>query len=68
MYRKNCNQCNESSYSCSEYGDWICPVCGNDLTDEPLYDPFSFERVFIPERNVEKKIPSSKVVQKNKKL
>ncbi|PLT32599.1 hypothetical protein [Bacillus sp. V5-8f] len=34
MYQKNCGQCRELSFSSCESGEWLCPTCGNDLTDK----------------------------------
>lgn len=34
MIRKYCPVCDEYSYSSSPYGEWLCPTCGKDLTDE----------------------------------
>jgi len=35
MIRKYCPVCDEYSYSSSPYGEWLCPTCGEDLTDVP---------------------------------
>ncbi|MTH52388.1 hypothetical protein GKZ89_03140 [Bacillus mangrovi] len=32
MYKKVCPRCAKSSYSSCRSGEWICPVCSNDLT------------------------------------
>jgi ribosomal protein L37AE/L43A len=37
MYKKVCNRCVRNSYSSTETGRWICPSCGNDLTESPYY-------------------------------
>jgi ribosomal protein L37AE/L43A len=37
MYKKVCSRCTRSSFSSTELGDWICPSCGNDLTNSPFY-------------------------------
>ncbi|WP_142919925.1 hypothetical protein [Peribacillus glennii] len=34
MFRKNCGQCHKPSFSSCESGEWLCPTCGYDLTDE----------------------------------
>ena len=34
MVKKVCKKCGASSYSASEKGKWICPECGEDLTEE----------------------------------
>ncbi|MFO7318413.1 MAG: hypothetical protein LOD85_09455 [Clostridia bacterium] len=36
MVRKKCSRCENISYSLSAKGRWICPQCGEDLTDAPL--------------------------------
>jgi len=45
MYQKNCDRCNRPSFSSSEIGEWICPVCGNDLTTYPFFDAMTMERI-----------------------
>lgn len=47
LYRKNCDKCNKPSFSSSEYGEWLCPVCGHDLTAQPFFDAVTFEQVYI---------------------
>lgn len=47
MYRKNCDRCLRPSYSSSEIGKWICPICQNDLTDYPFFDAITFEQIYI---------------------
>jgi uncharacterized Zn finger protein (UPF0148 family) len=47
MYRKNCDRCFRPSFSSSEFGSWICPTCGNDLTEYPFFDAFLLERLQI---------------------
>jgi len=37
LNRKDCRRCGKPSYSSGGEGTkWICPTCGNDLTNEPL--------------------------------
>lgn len=45
MYRKNCERCKRPSYSSSELGEWLCPVCGYDLTEQPFFSAMTLERV-----------------------
>lgn len=45
MYRKNCNKCHKPSYSSSESGDWLCPICGSNLTDEVFLNAMTLEPV-----------------------
>lgn len=45
LYRKNCDRCNRPSFSSSEVGEWLCPVCGNDLTRYPFFNAISLEKV-----------------------
>ena len=33
IYKKECPQCGGSSYSSSKKREWICPYCGEDLTN-----------------------------------
>jgi uncharacterized Zn finger protein (UPF0148 family) len=50
MYRKNCDRCNRPSFSSSEQGEWICPICGQDLTKYPIFNAISLENVAISSR------------------
>lgn len=37
MLEKHCPHCGKNSYSSSEYTEpWICPTCGEDITDAPV--------------------------------
>lgn len=45
IYQKNCDRCHRSSYSSVENGEWLCPVCNQDLTQYPLFDAITFERI-----------------------
>ena len=37
MFRKDCPQCGNSSFSAAGSGStWICPYCGLELIKEPL--------------------------------
>ncbi len=56
MYQKNCNRCNRSSFSSSEFGNWICPVCGQDLTTYPFFNATTMERVNVKALSKEKKL------------
>ncbi|MBG9543808.1 hypothetical protein ACOSZF_04490 [Cytobacillus firmus] len=47
MYKKVCDHCKKSSFSSSEIGKWICPICGSDLTGNPFFDAMTRERVFV---------------------
>jgi len=47
MYQKNCDNCHRPSFSSSETGDWLCPVCGNDLTKYPYFDAMTLERIHV---------------------
>lgn len=35
MVAKQCPRCGRVSYSAAERGEWLCPYCGHDLTQEP---------------------------------
>lgn len=48
MLRKRCSRCRKLSYSLSAKGRWICPDCGEDLTDVP---------VMVPDRSTADVIP-----------
>ncbi|KAB2336086.1 hypothetical protein F7731_11275 [Cytobacillus depressus] len=58
MYQKHCDQCHRSSFSSSELGGWLCPVCGKDLTKYPFFDAMTLERIHI------KAIPYHKKIEK----
>ncbi len=45
MYQKNCDRCQRPSFSSSEQGEWLCPVCGNDLSCQPFFNAMTQERV-----------------------
>lgn len=47
MYQKNCDRCQRPSFSSSEQGDWLCPVCGNDLTLQLFFNAMTQERVNV---------------------
>lgn len=36
MVRKYCPRCKEYSYSAASEREWICPICGYDLTNEQV--------------------------------
>ncbi|WP_176474384.1 hypothetical protein [Peribacillus simplex] len=48
MYRKNCHTCHRASFSSSEYGKWICPTCGEDLTAQKAHAALTIERINTP--------------------
>jgi ribosomal protein L37AE/L43A len=50
MYKKVCNRCTRSSFSSTEIGDWICPSCGQNITEAPLYTPILSHSDLIPLR------------------
>lgn len=60
MYRKNCPKCHRPSYSSSEIGEWLCPVCGNDLTLFPFFDAFTFEQLPVKVVPFKRKMESYK--------
>lgn len=60
MYRKNCDKCYRPSYSSTEFGTWICPVCENDLTHHPFFDAITFERIHVRALPRQKKLQSYK--------
>lgn len=47
MYRKNCDRCNRPSFSSCEAGEWLCPVCGHDLTKYPFFQAMTLEKVTV---------------------
>jgi len=38
MFRKNCNKCRRPSFSSVQSGEWICPICGENLTKVKAVD------------------------------
>jgi uncharacterized Zn finger protein (UPF0148 family) len=59
MYRKNCDRCNRPSFSSSEQGEWLCPVCGNDLTRYPFFNAISLEKVVLKHRRKRQTYPKT---------
>lgn len=51
VYRKNCERCFRPSFSSSEVGEWLCPVCGNDLTRQSFFDATTMEQLSIKRGN-----------------
>jgi uncharacterized Zn finger protein (UPF0148 family) len=47
MYQKNCDRCCRPSFSSSEKGEWLCPICGHDLTIYPFFDAMTLERINV---------------------
>jgi ribosomal protein L37AE/L43A len=45
MYKKVCTRCTRSSFSSNETGQWPCPSCGHDLTDQSFYDSNTFQNI-----------------------
>ncbi|WP_411388020.1 hypothetical protein [Rossellomorea vietnamensis] len=45
MYKKICNRCTRSSFSSSENGEWLCPSCGNNLTESQFYKATIFQNI-----------------------
>jgi len=43
MYRKNCYKCSRPSFSSSNRGEWICPICGENLSELKATDAFIWE-------------------------
>ncbi|WP_102273062.1 hypothetical protein [Cytobacillus massiliigabonensis] len=56
MYQKNCDRCCRPSYSSSEKGEWLCPICGQDLTIYPIFDAMTLERINIKHSTIRKKV------------
>ncbi len=45
MYKKICCRCNRSSFSSSESGNWSCPVCGEDLSNQIFLKGLAFDEI-----------------------
>jgi ribosomal protein L37AE/L43A len=45
MYKKICRRCTRPSYSSTETGDWVCPTCKFDLSDQPFYDTSNYQNI-----------------------
>ncbi|MBY0122944.1 hypothetical protein [Bacillus sp. S/N-304-OC-R1] len=58
MYQKNCDRCIRPSFSSSEIGEWLCPICGNNLTAYPFFDAMTMERIHMIALPVKKKLNS----------
>lgn len=56
MYQKNCDRCQRASFSSSEFGEWICPICGQDLTSYPFFNATTLERVNVNALSKNKKL------------
>ncbi|WP_313799823.1 hypothetical protein [Cytobacillus sp.] len=56
MYQKNCDRCSRPSYSSSEKGEWLCPICGHDLTAYPFFDAMTLERINVKLPSIRKKV------------
>lgn len=56
MYQKHCDRCNRPSYSSSEIGEWLCPVCGKNLTMYPFFDAMTMERINVKALPLQKKM------------
>ena len=54
MYQKNCHTCHRASFSSAEYGRWLCPTCGEDLTAQKALDALIIERINTPQRNIKR--------------
>jgi ribosomal protein L37AE/L43A len=39
MYVKQCPECKKKSYSSCKKGEWKCPHCDHDLSDEEAQSP-----------------------------
>ncbi|MBS4192185.1 hypothetical protein KHA94_18625 [Bacillus sp. FJAT-49705] len=56
MYQKNCDRCFRPSFSSSEIGIWLCPICKNDLTEYPFLDAMTLERINVKVLPFQKKM------------
>ena len=56
IYRKNCEKCSRPSFSSSNRGEWICPLCGSDLTDFPFFNADTIDRIQIRSVPIHQKI------------
>ncbi|RRN74878.1 hypothetical protein EI200_00465 [Peribacillus simplex] len=52
MYRKNCHKCHRASFSSAEYGKWLYPICGEDITVQKALVSLKMERINTPHRMV----------------
>lgn len=39
MYKKVCTDCRKPSFSSCDTGNWLCPVCGKDISHLKLQAP-----------------------------
>jgi uncharacterized Zn finger protein (UPF0148 family) len=45
VYKKICTRCTRPSFSSSETGEWLCPVCKLDLTEQPFYSLGNYQNI-----------------------
>lgn len=43
MFRKNCYKCQRPSFSSDKNGEWICPICGEDLSKLKASEAYIWE-------------------------
>ena len=60
MYKKVCTRCTRSSFSSSEIGQWLCPSCGNDLTEAQFYKAATYHNITQNVLPIRKKIEAYK--------
>jgi len=39
---KKCGECDGLSYSCDKKGSWICPYCGEDISENKTLSPSEY--------------------------
>lgn len=44
VVRKTCPGCRRNSYSATESGRWLCPYCGEDISEMPVEPAVSSAR------------------------
>lgn len=60
MYKKTCTRCTRPSYSSTESGEWICPSCGFDLSNQAFYNPSNYQNINEKVLPLRKKLESYK--------
>lgn len=62
MYKKTCDRCFRSSFSATNIGKWLCPVCQRDLSDLKARDSESYTfKAFTVTDNKAHEISSTKI-------
>lgn len=56
MYKKVCTRCTRPSYSSKETGEWVCPTCKYDLSNQPFFNASNYQNINGKVLSLKKKI------------